>query len=181
MFWAVLMAFREVENRHALQPPILPPLGAGSHLTTTVLGKVLGHLPSEVPNRGCPIQDRAPYGSSGLQLLAGAQTGHLFPLRWHSSWPGGLQRAAPEGLAQTGILAKWRITSLTPEGLLCAPDLGRRSLHHLQSSDHLGAGSIMSMCRGHEAFTSCPPAGQAQFLMAESRVFRSPAHSGNRQ
>lgn len=73
-----------------------------------VLGKVLGHLPSEVPSRGCPIRDRAqggtphtPYGNSSLRVPARAQAGHLFPLRWHSAGPG-RQQAAHEGLAQTG-------------------------------------------------------------------------------
>lgn len=49
---ALLMAFQVVETRHALQSQPLPVAGAGSHLTTTVLGKGLGLLSLEVPNRG---------------------------------------------------------------------------------------------------------------------------------
>lgn len=115
-------------------------------------------------------------------LPARAQTGHLFPLRWHSAWPG-LQQAAHEGLAHTGSVAKCTaMTPLTLRGSLCSRPRAGLSLHYLQSLSHLPAGSSLPSLQGgvlggHESLHLFPREGQAQSLRVESRVFGSAAPS----
>ena len=101
MICALLTAFRGVQDRYALQPHILPPARSKQAATSQqplercqdiyplkspTEGVLSGTEPSEAPH--------AAHGSIGLHLLARAQTGHLLPLRWHLSWPGGLQQEA---------------------------------------------------------------------------------------
>lgn len=75
------------------------------------LRKVLGLLPMEVPSTGvlsgADPSEATPntlWKDKRLQLLARAQTGHLFQLRYDLTWPGGLEPEAHWGLALSGMV-----------------------------------------------------------------------------